>query len=49
MNKEEMLKTAEMWDADARRKDLARGYRAMARRQAEAWRNNAKELGGNND
>lgn len=41
MTREEMVRTAELWEADANRKDLATGYRAMARRQAKAWRANA--------
>jgi hypothetical protein len=41
MTRDEMLKAAEMWEQDAKREDLATGYRAMARRQAKAWRNNS--------
>ena len=37
MNRDEMLKVATMWEQDAKREDLATGYRAMARRQAKAW------------
>lgn len=42
MTKDEMIEAAEMWEKDAAKKDLAIGYRAMARRQAKAWRENAK-------
>jgi len=42
MTKEEMIRAAELWERDAAREDLARGYRAMARRQAKAWRENAQ-------
>ena len=42
MTRDEMVRAAELWQADADREDLARGYRAMARRQAKAWLENAK-------
>lgn len=38
MIKDEMIKIAEMWQKEADRKDLATGYRTMAKRQAKAWR-----------
>ena len=41
MTRDEMIKTADMWEVDANRKDLATGYRSMAKRQAKAWRDNA--------
>lgn len=41
MNRDEMIKTAEYWENESKREDLARGYRAMAKRQAKAWRENA--------
>jgi hypothetical protein len=40
--KEEMVKTAEYWETESKREDLAKGYRAMAKRQAKAWWDNAK-------
>ena len=41
MTRDEMLKIAEKWEADSRRKDLATGYRKKAERQSKAWRENA--------
>ena len=42
MTRQEMIEAAKAWEKDANREDLATGYRAMARRQAKAWRENAK-------
>lgn len=41
MTRDEMLRVADLWEVDSKREDLARGYRAMTRRQAKAWRDKA--------
>lgn len=43
MNKEEMIMAAEYWEAESKRKDSTKGYRAMAKRHAKVWRENAHE------